>query len=120
MSATVEIRKVVQDYVEGMCQADAARLRQALHPRMCCIGHAGGGLEWDDREAFIAGVLAAVTTPDPAPWMAIRAVSVMGDVAIVTVEDIWLGDHYDDALTLLHHEGRWQIVSKVFHQRPPA
>lgn len=26
--------------------------------------------------------------------------------------------HYVDMLTLLRHEGRWQIVSKVFFQRP--
>jgi len=36
----------------------------------------------------------------------------------VHVEDIWLGQHFDDILTLLRHDGRWQIVSKVFHARP--
>lgn len=60
----------------------------------------------------------AVETPDAAPWYAINAMSVVGDVATVQVEDIWLGANYDDTLTLLKHEGRWQIVAKVFHLRP--
>ncbi|AXI54502.1 hypothetical protein C1J05_08355 [Sulfitobacter sp. JL08] len=113
-----EIADVVKTYVEGMCENDPAKLRRAMHERMCCIGHFQGGLEWDSRDAFIAGVDKAVDAPDPAPWYAINTISVFGDVAMVQVENIWLGDHYDDTLTLLHHAGRWVIVSKVFYLRP--
>ena len=112
------ISDVVKTYVYGMCENDPAKLRHALHEKMCCIGHFDGGLEWDSREAFIAGVDKAVDRPDPAPWHAINTISVFGDVAMVQVENIWLGDHYDDTLTLLNHEGRWVIVSKVFFLRP--
>ena len=112
------ISDVVKTYVDGMCENDPAKLRRALHEKMCCIGHLDGGLEWDSREAFIAGVNRAVDRPDPAPWHAINTISVVGDVAMVQVENIWLGDHYDDTLTLLNHEGRWVIVSKVFFLRP--
>ncbi len=113
-----EISKVVKSYVEGMCQNDSAKLRETMHEKMCCIGHYDGGLEWDDREAFIAGVGKAVEIPDPSPWHAINAMSVAGDVATVQVENIWLGMHFDDTLTLLKHEDRWVIVSKVFYLRP--
>ena len=113
-----QIADVVKTYVEGMCENDPDKLRSVLHEKMCCIGHFDGGLEWDSREAFIAGVNKAVDRPDPAPWHAINTISVVGDVAMVQVENIWLGDHYDDTLTLLNHEGRWVIVSKVFFLRP--
>jgi len=112
-----EISKIVQIYVEGMCQNDAAKLRLAMHEKMCCIGHYDGGLEWDKREAFIATVNAAVEAPDPEAWYQINAISVTGDVATVQVENIWLGTHYDDTLTLLKHEDSWVIVSKVFYLR---
>ena len=112
------ISEVVKSYVDGMCENDPAKLRYALHEKMCCIGHFDGGLEWDSRDAFIAGVDRAVDRPDPAPWHAINTISVVGDVAMVQVENIWLGDHYDETLTLLNHEGRWMIVSKVFYLRP--
>ena len=109
-----EIAVVVRTYVEGMCQNDPAKLRTAMHERACRIGHFDGGLEWEGREGFAALVGQSVKVPNPAPWFRINAISVTGDVATVQVEDIFLGQHYDDTLTLLHHEGRWMIVAKVF------
>jgi hypothetical protein len=113
-----EISEVVKTYIEGMCLNDPAKLRDAMHEKSCIIGHFEGGLEWDTRDAFIAAVDTAVDMPDPAPWHAVNTISVVGDVATVQVEDIWLGMHFDDTLTLLKHEGRWTIVSKVFYLRP--
>ncbi|MFN3845353.1 MAG: nuclear transport factor 2 family protein [Paracoccaceae bacterium] len=81
------------------------------------IGHLEDWLEWETREDFITTIAASVMVPDPSPWYVINAISVVGDVARVRVEDIWLGAHYDDTLTLLRYEGRWQIVSKVFFLR---
>ncbi len=112
------ISETVKTYIEGMCQNDPAKLREAMHENSCCIGHFDGGLEWDNREAFIKGVADAVETPDPSPWFEIKSISVTGDVATIHVEDIWLGMHFDDHLTLLYKEGRWAIVSKVFYLRP--
>lgn len=115
-----EIADVVKTYVHGMCGNDPDKLRAAMHRDMACIGHFDGGLEWINRDAFIATVNAAVDTPDPAPWYRINTVSVFGDVAMVQVENIWLGMHYDDTLSLLNHDGHWVIVSKVFHHRQPG
>jgi Putative lumazine-binding len=113
-----EISLVVTSYVHGMCQNDPQKLREAMHEKSCIIGHFDGGLEWDTRDAFIKVVSGAVKTPDPAPWHVINAIAVIGDMATVQVENIWLGMHYDDTLTLLRHENRWVIVSKVFFLRP--
>lgn len=112
-----EISDVVKTYVDGMCLNDPDKLRDAMHEKLCCIGHFEGGLEWAARDAFIAIVDGSVTTPDPSPWHAIRSMSVTGDVATVQVENIWLGMHYDDTLVLLRLESRWVIVSKVFFVR---
>lgn len=113
-----EISAVVATYVEGMCQNDPDKLRAAMHERLACIGHFDGRLEWDSRDDFIDAVSSAVETPDPAPWHAINTITVTGDVAMVQVENIWLGLHFDDVLTLLKHDGEWMIVAKVFHLRP--
>ncbi|MFT7026901.1 MAG: hypothetical protein ACI9ZH_000779 [Paracoccaceae bacterium] len=101
-----------------MCQGDPEKLRRAMHEKLSCIGHFDGELEWLGRGAFIAAVGKVVETPDPSPWHRINALSAVGDVATVQVENIWLGQHYDDTLTLLKHEDRWVIVSKVFFLRP--
>ncbi|MGO1118601.1 nuclear transport factor 2 family protein [Rhodovibrionaceae bacterium A322] len=113
-----DIAAVVATYVNGMCRGDAEELRSALHPRMSCIGHFDGSLEWASTEEFIGEVLSAVKEPDPDPWFEINSINVIGDVATVQVENIWLGMHFDDSLTLLHHEDRWQVVAKVFFLRP--
>jgi len=76
-----EISEVVKTYVEGMCLNDPAKLRDAMHEKLCCIGHYEGGLEWDTRDAFIAAVNEAVDAPDPSPWHVINAISMVGDVA---------------------------------------
>lgn len=102
-----EVAEVVETFVEGMCQNDADKLCTALHEKACSIGLFERGLEWKNREGFIAAVAASVKVPDPSPWHVTHAIAVVGDVATVQVEDIWLGAHYDDTLTLLRHDGRW-------------
>ncbi|MBK0400755.1 nuclear transport factor 2 family protein [Limibaculum sp. M0105] len=110
-----QIEAVVADYVEGMVLADEPRLRRAFHPKACSIGHFGGALEWEQLDAFIAGVKAAF---DPssgvAPRWEIQDLEVTGDTALVRVEDDYVGYRFIDTLTLLRHDGRWQIVAKVF------
>jgi hypothetical protein len=110
----------VRTYVEAMCAGDETRLALAWHDRTCSIGHFDGKLEWDDRAAFAAAVQAAVTEPVADPHWRIHETRIVGDMAFVHVEDDWLGLRFDDFLTLLHHDGRWLIVSKVFHLRGPA
>ncbi|WP_157770194.1 nuclear transport factor 2 family protein [Ruegeria marisrubri] len=113
-----EIVATVRDYVEGMCNADAEKLRRVMHPKACSIGHFEGGLEWDDTEAFIAVVADMVENPDPDPWFRIKSIHMVGDMASVQIENYWLGMLFDDMLTLLKHNGAWMIVSKVFYQHP--
>ena len=118
--ALAEITDVVKSYVEGMVWGDEARLRDAFHPGACCIGHFDGGLEWDDLNAFIAGVVGETARPGAEIYWQINGVDIVGDTAVVRVENDWAGMRFDDTLTLLNHGGRWQIVSKLFWLRPAA
>ena len=111
------IVEVVRDYVEGLLKCDAAKIRRAMHQSACEIGHYDGELLWQNRETMIAMMEEMALEPDPNPVWRIHSISVDGDVAIVRVEDDWAGSNYLDVLTLLHHDGRWVIVSKVYHQR---
>lgn len=122
MSASVSpfaaIEAVVSAYIEGMTRGDAALLRRAFHPKAEIIGHFEGGVEWDDLDAFIAVCEKAAKTGSDTAFFRIGSISVTGDTAIVQVEDDWEGMRFDDTLTLLQHDGRWQIVSKLFYLRP--
>jgi hypothetical protein len=111
------IEAIVATYVKGMTGGDAALLRQAFHPGAEIIGHFDGGLEWDDLDAFIAVCKKAAKPETEAAFFRIRSIIVTGDTAVAQVEDEWDGMRFDDTLTLLLHDGRWQIVSKLFHHR---
>ena len=118
ISAHAEITEVVKTYVEGMVWGDADRLRAAFHAKASCIGHFEGGLEWDDLTALIDVFTADDAAPGLTPYWKINSVQVIADMGVVYVENNRAGVRYDDVLTLLHHDGRWQIVSKVFYARP--
>ncbi len=115
--AYAAIVAVVRDYVEGMVQGDFAKLRRAMHERACETGHFDGELLWQDREAMIALIEKMASEPDMKPDWCIHSISIDGDVAVVRVEDDWIGITFLDVLTLLHHDGRWVIVAKVFTVR---
>lgn len=112
-----DIVAVVRDYIEGMVQNDAAKLRRAMHERACEIGHYDGKLLWQDREAMIAMIEAGTSEPDAAPHWQIHSISIDGDVAVVRVEDDWAGSNFLDVLILLRRDRKWVIISKAFHVR---
>jgi hypothetical protein len=108
---------VVRTYVEGMVWGDADRLRTAFHPKACCIGHYDGVLEWDTLDAFVQSVTGETAAPGITPYWQINGIDIVGDTAVVRVENDWAGQRFDDTLTLLQNDDGWQIVTKVFHQR---
>jgi hypothetical protein len=110
------IRAVAIDYLEGMIYADEARLRRAFHPGSLIVGHYRGRLEFDPVDAFVAAVKAEGAIPAGSAYRAaIVAIDVTGDTAVVKVTDDYQGTSFTDYLTLLKHEGRWQIVNKAFY-----
>lgn len=114
-----EIAAVIKDYLDGTVFADEAKLRRAMHPRWHCVGHFSGGLEWSSLEEYIAFCRKArPAAPDPDYFWEIAALEVVGDTAQARVLDDYLGIRFTDLLTLLKHEGRWQIVGKVFYAHP--
>ncbi len=114
MSATIE--DAVRDYLEGMCRADEARLRAAFHPAAAVVGHYEGALEWLSLDEFVASCRAAGALPADADYhWKVLARDETGDVATVKLEDDYLGARFTDYLTLINHEGRWQIVNKTYH-----
>ena len=104
---------VAADYVEGMVLADEGRLRRAFHPQACSIGYFDGDTAWDGLDSFVAGCLASANPPadGKADWR-VLSVNVTGEAAVMKLQDAGL--RFTDTLTLMHHEGRWQIVSTLF------
>jgi hypothetical protein len=110
------LERVVRDYLDGMIFANAEQLRRAFHPDARVIGHFRGRLEWSSLEEFIADCIKAGSAPvnEPYYWEILSA-DVTGDMAVIKLTDDYLGIRFTDYLSLLRHDGRWQIVNKTFY-----
>lgn len=118
-TARADIETAVRDYLDGMVYGDEAKLRRAFHPDARVIGHFGGTLEWSSVDEFAAACVAADTPPPGTDYFwRIRSLEIEGDTAFVDVIDDYLGIRFTDWLSLLHHDGRWVIVNKLFYAHP--
>lgn len=108
------ITELVKTYIIAMTRGDRAELERIFFEAASEVGHYQGELLWNSRDAFIR-MCEAEGDASITPNWAIRSMTIQGDIAVVQVEDDWAGMHFDDILTLLHHEGAWRIVSKVYY-----
>ena len=119
-----EIEVVVVDYLEGMIYGQPERLERAMHPQCMQAGHFNGQYEFFDRDTFIKSLENEQMLPPGSKYNSeIISVDVTGDVAVVKVEDDCFGTSFTDYLTLIKHDGQWQIVMKAFFDHantPPA
>lgn len=109
------IETVVRDYLEGMIYGQAERLERAMHPLCMQAGHYKGSYEFFPRDAFIESLkLEKMLSPGSPYEAAIVSIDMTGDVAVAKVTDDCFGTSFTDYLTLIRHDGRWQIVMKAF------
>lgn len=110
------IRAVVVDYLEGMIYGQDDRLRRAMHPLCMQAGHHKGQYEFFPRDEFIASLKPEPKLADGTPYRSeIVSIGITGDIAAVKLTDDCFGTSWTDCLTLIKHDGQWQIVMKAFY-----
>lgn len=118
------IRKVIDLYIDGVQNGKLESLREAFHPQSSMFGYKG-------QDLFItpiAGLYDYIgsTTPPALAGEAgkqytcvITSISVTGHAATVEmVMDSYHEHDFVDYFQLLKVDGRWWIVSKLFHADP--
>lgn len=109
---------VLQTYFDGLHHSDTQRLRQVFHPRAiyaCASGEAPLLLSMAEYFPVVD------QRPSPASQGQARrdrilAIEFAGPVtALAKVECEIAPKAFIDLLSLIYVEGRWQIISKVFH-----
>jgi hypothetical protein len=119
-----EISKVIDLYIDGVKNGNLESLRQAFHPESSMFGHKG-------KELYITPIsglydYVAGTTPPAKDDAAgqqyactITSISVAGNAASVEMAMEPYHEHdFVDYFQLLKIDGRWWIVSKLFHAEP--
>ncbi len=117
-SAYLDVVETLSVYFDGLYHSDTKRLRQVFHPRAHYVCASEGTLTYRTMEEYFPIV---DRRPSPASLGEARADSIgsiefAGPVTALARVNCAIGAKYfTDFLTLIHVDGRWQIISKVFH-----
>jgi len=123
--AMVEITRALTQYFDGLYDSDVQALAAVFHPKAICCTPVGQTLTYKTLEEYLP-VVAARPSPRSMGQPrkdAIERIELAGEqVAGARVRCAIGNKSFVDLLTLIRAEGRWQIVSKVFHfdEEPPA
>ena len=112
------VTALLSDYFDGIYFSDTSILRRVFHPDALYACPTGGTLLQLGMSDYFA-----VVDKRPAPGKLgqqrqdrIVSIDFAGPgLAIARVECAILPKRFTDLLTLVHLDGRWQIMSKVFH-----
>lgn len=116
------ITSVLSDYFEGLYRSDTKILKRVFHPAAiyaCATDETLLTLRMDEYFPIVD------KRPSPASRGDVRtdrivSIELAGPVtALARVECSILPKHFTDLLTLVFVDGRWQIISKVFHYELP-
>jgi hypothetical protein len=113
-----DVTAVLTDYFAGLRHSDTARLKRVFHPEAHYFCATTGALQHLDMGQYFPIV---DDRPSPASQGhvsqdRILAIEFAGPVtAFVKAECSIPSKFFTDLLILLKLDGRWQIVSKVFH-----
>jgi 4-oxalocrotonate tautomerase len=114
----LDIAETLSTYLDGLHYSDTERLRQVFHPRAQYVCATEGTLLYRTMEEYFPIV---DRRPSPASRGEPRADSIVsielaGPVTAFARVNCAIGPKYfTDLLTLVRDEGRWRIISKVFH-----
>jgi Putative lumazine-binding len=110
-------------YFDGLYHSDTKRLAQVFHPKAQYVSVTGGTLLYRDMAEYFPVVDAR---PSPASRNEKRrdeivSVEFAGPVTARAVVRCAIGSrNFTDFLTLIRLDGRWQVMSKVFHYEEEA
>ena len=110
-------------YFDGLYHSDTRRLAQVFHPKAQYVCVTEGTLLYRDMAEYFPVVDARVSPSSKKEPRQDEIVSVefAGPVTARAVVRCVIGNrHFTDFLTLVHLDGRWQVMSKVFHYTEEA
>lgn len=112
------ITQVLNEYLDGLYHSDTTRLRRVLHPQALYATASDGSLLVRTMPEYfpIVDVRPSPASLGQAREDRIVSIDFAGPVtAIARLECVVQPRHFIDLLTLVKLDGRWWILSKVFH-----
>ena len=113
-----DVAAALATYFDGLYHSDIKRLGQVFHPQAIYACASDGTLTYHTMASYFPIVAAR---PAPAASNAPRAdrivsIQFAGPVTAIATVNCAIGPKFfTDLLTFVKLDGRWQIMSKVFH-----
>jgi hypothetical protein len=118
-----DVVAALQDYLDGLHHSDTQRLRRVFHPQ-AVYATASNGTPLVIRMEEYFPIVDARPSPGAkgeARTDEIVSIEFAGPVtALAKLRCSIRPRHFVDLLTLVHADGRWQVMSKVFHWEEKA
>ena len=114
----IAITQLLEQYFDGLYFGDLERLQNVFHPEAHYITAVSGTLEQLNMERYFQRV---ANRPSPASLKQKRhdkvlSIELVGTVtALAKVQCVIAPKHFTDVLNLVCIDGKWQVISKVFH-----
>ena len=111
------VLEAAHNYVEGLRTGDADTVAKAFHKEAIMYGLAGG-------KTLLGGPIGNLydfvrrngSAPEVKTHMDVLAITPTTAVVRIDMEKDAIGADYNDYITFIKLDGRWQAIAKVFHQ----
>ena len=111
------VLEAAHNYVEGLRTGDADTVAKAFHKEAIMYGLAGG-------KTLLGGPIRNLydfvrrngSAPEIKTHMDVLAITPTTAVVRIDMEKDAIGADYNDYITFIKLDGRWQAIAKVFHQ----
>lgn len=116
--AVESLEATLQLYFDGLHHSDTERLARAFHRQAIYVSATEGVLVHMTLAEYLPMVDARPSPASRGEPRTDRVLSIefAGPVTALAHVECSIGPkHFTDFLTLIHVEGRWQIIAKVFH-----
>jgi hypothetical protein len=114
------IVEVLNKYNEGGAKAQSAIMKPAFNEKATIFGIEGGKLAGGPIQGLFDTIDSAFK-PSPNAKAAIVRIDIVGTAASARVDtDNISGFRFTDFFNLLKVDGKWTVVSKIYHTHPSA
>lgn len=113
-----DLYKAIQAYFDALYFGSVEGFRSVFHPQAQLFSATEGKLVHLDLETYMDLVRnrpSPHAKGDPRQDVVISATVGSVTTAHVRLSDVYLPKRFTDDITFVHIDGRWQIVSKVWH-----
>lgn len=107
---------VAQKYVDGLRIGSVESIAEAFHKDAVMYGFTNGELLSGSIGNLFDFVKKNGKAPEITTRLDVLAITPTTAVVRVDMENDAIGADYNDYLTLIRIEGKWQVIAKVYHQ----